>query len=147
MRPVNCRKAAASQGPQKARLHLVHDASWPLASELAPPSLWIHPTSWIKSQTPKVSFPSLRLRIALIRRASQRSPLSSQHPTSPPGDAAAYLGQLICRWVVRNHHISLGFQELTQWASHVSAATPERPEVRTRYKANRQRSFTDTTQN
>lgn len=49
-------------------------------------------------------------------------------PLPSPTDVTQYLGQLVCRWVVNDACISLGFHTLTQQASQCSVATLMGPE-------------------
>lgn len=64
-----------------------------------------------------------------MRAHTHTLPYSPASTISAPTDVAQYLGQFVFRWVVSNACISLGFQELIQWASQLWEATPERPEV------------------
>ena len=64
-----------------------------------------------------------------MRTRTHALPYPPSSTISAPTDVAQYLGQFVFRWVVSNACISLGFQELIQWASQLWEATPERPEV------------------
>ncbi len=53
----------------------------------------------------------------------------SIHRLCPHRCRSVDVGQYVCRWVVSNACIGFSFHELIQWASQLSMATPERPEV------------------